>query len=217
MRAALVVLFVLVAARALPQSVSATDGNIVFIDQNGTRRLLTSSHLDSEPSLSVDGSHVVFVRRTPGHPIDTGIGSVDDNELWTVPVDRPQELRRVLAGHSGGYNQEKNLVLAGFAVPQSSQDGTKVYFISTTWVTSAAIHVLNPSTGQTKLLYAGLDVEVIREGSYKGFLIGTKDPSTADRGRIVEYWLLDPDGREVRRIGETKADLARFKTSIKQR
>jgi hypothetical protein len=62
------------------------------------------------------------------------------------------------------------------------------------------------ATGQTKFPYAGLDVEVITAGRYKGFLIGTKDKIIEDRGRITVYWLLDSDGKEVQRIGESEGD-----------
>ena len=74
--------------------------------------------------------------------------------------------------------------------------------------------MLDVATGKTSFLLPSLGVEVIRAKEYRGFLIGTKDPHTKDRGRIVEFWLLDPDGKEVRRLGETEADLIRFKNSI---
>ncbi len=54
-------------------------------------------------------------------------------------------------------------------------------------------------------------MEVIRAGGHQGFLIAVKNPLTPDRGRIVVYWLLDPDGKEVRRIGETEPDVVRFR------
>ena len=64
------------------------------------------------------------------------------------------------------------------------------------------------TTGKTKLLSAGLGVDVTRTGQYRGFLIGIKAPLTEDHGRIMVYWLLDPNGKEVMRIGETDSDLA---------
>ena len=81
-------------------------------------------------------------------------------------------------------------------------------------IAAAAIHVLDLQTGKTRFLYPGLNIEVISTGKYKGFLIGTKDPIIEDRGRTTVYWLLDADGKEVRRIGETEADLARFRESM---
>ena len=218
MRASLLIVIALGAAPAVPQSVSAEQGNIVFADQSGTSRRLTATHLDSDPSLSFDNRQMVFVRRTPKRTIITALGKVDKNELWISLVDRPEETRRVLEGHPGDYNTESNnMVLAGFATPQFSPDGRRVYFAAETWVTAAAIHMLDLTTGKTRFLFPGLGLEVIRKGKYKGFLIGTKDPITENRGRIEVYWLLDPDGSEVRRIGETEADVTRFKDLIKER
>jgi Tol biopolymer transport system component len=217
MRAVFAFFVVVSTVRAVPQSVSAVDGDIIFADQNRASRRITATHLDSDPSLSFDGSQVVFVRRTPNRTIDTGLGDVDENELWIARVDRIEQPRRVLAGHPGDFAPGPNIVLAGFATPQFSPDGRRIYFKATTWATAGAIHMLDVTTGKTRFLFPGLRVEVIRAGKYRGFLIGTKDPITEDRGRIVVYWLLDPDGKEVRRLGETEADLTRFKNSISER
>jgi hypothetical protein len=106
------------------------------------------------------------------------------------------------------------MVMAGLAEPHFSPDCQRVYFSAATWATSAAFHVLDLKTGETKFLYPGLGIEVIQTGRYKGFLIGTKDPIIEDRGRITVYWLLDAGGNEVMRIGETEADLARFRHAM---
>ena len=195
------------------QIVSEREGNIIFIAQDGARRQVTDRHLDAEPSLSFDNRQAVFVRRTPGHPIETGIDAVDDNELWVAPVDGSGAPRRVLAGHAGGFDPGPEMVLAGFGAPQFSPDGKRIYFTAATWATASAIHTLDLTTGKTTFLFPGLGVEVIRTGEHAGFLIGEKDPITQDRGRIVIYWLLNPDGSEVRRIGETADDVTQFKTS----
>lgn len=137
----------------------------------------------------------------------------DENELWVAHVDNHERPKRVLVGRAGGFTIGPGLVLAGFGDPQFSPDGKRVYFTSDAWATAAAIQMLDLITGATKFLFPGLEVDVIRAGRYKGFLIGTKDPITEDRGRITVYWLLDPNGREIKRIGETDSDLDRFKRS----
>jgi hypothetical protein len=107
-------------------------------------------------------------------------------------------------------------VVAGFENPQFSPDATRIYFTAAAWVTQAAILMLDVATGNTKLLFSGLGVDVIRTGKYRGFLIGTKNPiieiEQAGGGRTTVYWLLAPDGKEVTRIGETESDLRRFKS-----
>jgi Tol biopolymer transport system component len=214
MRAALLLSAAVFAQPLLPQTVSAVDGNIVSVDESGRANQITSTHLDSEPSLSFDGRQVVFVRGTPNRTVDTGLGDIEETELWIARLDHQDVMRRAFLGHAGDFTPGPNMVMAGFSKPQFSPNGERVYFIAETWATSAAIHMLDLSTGKTSFLFPGLDVEVIRHGKYKGFLIGTKDPILEDRGRITVYWLLDPDGKQVERIGETEADLVRFRGSI---
>jgi hypothetical protein len=102
------------------------------------------------------------------------------------------------------------MLLAEFSKPQFSPDGKRVYFISAAWATSSAVHMLDLRTGRSTFLFAGLDVDVIQHGRYSGFLIGTTDPLTK-RGRIIVYWLLDADGRRVKRIGNSETDLMQFR------
>ena len=194
-----------------PQSVSARNGHIFFTDQNGVEKPITNGNLDSQPSLSFDKRQIVFVRKTPGQTAETSSGDIDKTELWIAPVDGSKEPKRVLTGGGFVKGHNLNIVISGFINPQFSPDSTRIYFEANAWVTAAAIMMLNVPTGNTKLLFPGLGFEVIETGKYRGFLIGIKDPITEDRGRIMVYWLLDPNGKEVTRIGEDESDLMQFK------
>lgn len=196
------------------QTVSEVHGNIVFTDADGRSSEITSGHLDSEPNLCSDHRRVVFVRSTPSQKTDTGLGDAELTEIWIAQTDGKQPPRRVLAGHAGGFEPGPNMVMAGIEEPQFSLDCQRVYFSATTWATSAAFHVLDLKTGETKFLYAGLGIELLQTGKYKGFLIATENPIIEDRGRTTVYWLLDADGSEVKRIGETEADLDRFRQTM---
>src|SRR5947207_2662986 len=117
-RAALALVLALLGVMSAPmfaQSVSAKEGNIYFRSVSGRTLQITSSGLDSDPSLSADKRLVVFVRRTPALRIDTGIGETDENELWVGDTSGKPEPRRVLVGHAGRFKVDQNLVLAGFS------------------------------------------------------------------------------------------------------
>jgi len=204
-------LVVFAVATASPQSVSEQGGRIFFRDQSGVEKPITNGNLDSDPHLSFDTRQVVFVRQTPGQTVETGSGDVDKTELWIAPVDGSKEPKRVLTG--GDFIEEPNLniVIAGFSNPQFSPDATWIYFKASAWATAFEIMMLDVPTGNTKPLFPGLEFEVIGTGKYRGFLIGTTDPLTGNRGRIRVYWLLDPNGKAVKRIGENESDLVRFK------
>jgi len=204
-------LVVFAVAMASAQSVSERNGRIFFTDQNGVEKPITNGNLDSQPHLSFDKRQIVFVRKTPGQTAETGSGDVDKTELWIAPVDGSKEPTRVLTG--GDFIEEPNLniVIAGFSNPQFSPDATWIYFKASAWATAFEIMMLDVPTGNTKPLFPGLEFEVIGTGKYRGFLIGTTDPLTDNRGRIRVYWLLDPNGKAVKRIGENESDLVRFK------
>ncbi len=134
------------------QTVSAVENNIVFVDAVGRTSLITADHSASSPNLSADGKKVVFVHGTPTRKADTGLGDLELTELWIARVDRKEPPKRVLVGHPCSFTPGPNMVMAGFAKPQFSPDGERVYFMAETWATSAAVHVLDLATGQTKFL-----------------------------------------------------------------
>jgi len=198
------------AATAPAQSVSERNGHIFFTDQNGVEKPITNGNLDSEPHLSFDKRQIVFVRQTPGQTVENGSGNVDNTELWIASVDGRKQPKRVLTGGgiiNGKEWPNQKLVIADFSNRQFSPDATRIYFKVYAWVTAFEIMMLDVPTGNVTPLFPGGDVEVIGTGKYRGFLIGTTDPLTKNHGRIIVYWLLNPNGKAVKRI----CDLIRFK------
>ena len=203
----------LVAICALPmcaQRAVEMDGNIIFEPTDGSKAALTSSGLDSQPSLSADGRQVVFVRSTPNLTIDTGLGDQEENELWIADTTGAVAPRRVLRGHPGGFRVDANLVLGGFWAPQFSPDAKRIYFMSTIWATSHGIWLLDVAAGQVRFLCDGLDLEVLNSGPYAGNIIVRKHIPRVVPGRVFRYWLLDRDGNEVGEIGEAESALEEF-------
>jgi hypothetical protein len=204
MKACLVSVFLLLPVQSVGPKVGTNDGNIFYISADGRSIQITSEGLDSAPSLSCDGRRVVFVRRTPGYVIDTGLGDVEDNEIWVASIGGNEKPLKVFRGHAGGFNISKNLVVAGFERPQFSADGRKIYFVATTWATSSAVHVLDLSTGRNQFLESGHSVEPICSGQYKGYIIIDRDILPRGGGRYDEYWLFDPNGHRLKAIGDLK-------------
>jgi len=183
-------------------SVTVKEGNIFFVGRDGRSVQLTAEGLDSDPSLSHDNLKVVFVRRTPGFAIDTGLGDVEENELWIAPSDGRQKPQKILRGHPGGSDWRKDLVVAGFRTPRFSADSRRIYFVATTWATSPAVHVLDIASGMTHFLESGHSVEPIYSGPYRGYLIINRNILPKGGGRYSEYWLYDPAGRRLKAIGQ---------------
>ena len=54
------------------------EGGVYFAGEGGEETKLTSSGLDTEPSLSSDQTLAVFVRRTPERTVSDGVGEVHE-------------------------------------------------------------------------------------------------------------------------------------------
>jgi hypothetical protein len=195
-------------AVAFGQTVSIKDGDVFFKAKDGSAIQITSSGLDSDPSLSVDAKLVVFVRRTPEAKIATGAGMLDTNELWVADTKAGRDARRILAGHHESPDSDK-LSLAGFSSPKFSTDARRVYFLAQIAATSEHLFMLDLRSQQVRFICRALEVEVIHSGEYAGFLIVFKDIPRVMAGHICRYWLLDSDGKDVGEIGE-KSDLREF-------
>ncbi len=152
---------------AFAQTVSVKDGNVLFNARDGSSIQITSSGLDSDPSLSVNKKMVVFVRRTPEK--DLALEQTDKNEIWVASVSGEGPPRRILVGHAsvnGGPD------LAGLSSPQFSLDSRRIYFIAELAATGNSVRAVDVVTGKVDFLYRGESVEVIKSGPYAGYLIG---------------------------------------------
>jgi len=195
---------------AISQTVSIRDGNVFFKVKDGHTIQITTTGLDSDPSLSLDRKLVVFVRRTPSSNIHTGAGSLDTNELWVTDTTTGANAHRVLAGHS--VDAKSGEPLAGFSSPRFSPDAHRVYFLAQIAATSQHVFMLDLQSQQVRFLCRGTHIEVVKVGTYAGDLIVLKDIPRVMPGHVLRYWLLDPNGREIGEIGEKESDLLAFIT-----
>jgi hypothetical protein len=177
------------------QSVSVSAGNIVYRARNGVERAVTSSGLDSMPSLSPDARWIVFVRRTPRDTVNTSLGWEERTELWIVRTDGVNA-RRLLRGREG---ETPETTLARFDTPVFSLDGKTVYFGSTGWVTSDALHAVNVSTGQERFICAANGFELLTRGPYRGdLMVGQHRYRT--NGSYDGTWIVSPTGQILRQV-----------------
>ncbi|HVS80914.1 MAG TPA: hypothetical protein VHE60_04205 [Pyrinomonadaceae bacterium] len=181
------------------QSVFAKDGNVFIKNKSGQTKKLTALGKDSQPSLSPDRRRIAFVRRTPGKTVQTSLSDTEATELWLVDSDGKQPELLV----SGKEDGDPKKSLADFSSPQFSPDGRRVYFMSVGWVTSGAVHVVDIQSKRESFVSPGNTLEVIQKGKYRGYLIVQEHKYFfgAKVGSYDHYWLLTPNGKEIRRIG----------------
>ena len=205
MRLLLVFCFSAVAS-AFAQSVSVKDGNIQFTDKAGQTTAITSSGHDSGPLLAPDGKWVAFVRKVDGKKIATGSDEVDPTELWQVRMDgkEPSLLVKCRAA------EKPESVIAGFENLQFSTNGKLLYFCTSAWATSGAVHVVDTTNRKERYLFAGSDLKIVRSGEYKDCLLVQQHKYFVGGGSYDWFWLLRPDGKEVGPVGE---DTENFETT----
>jgi hypothetical protein len=214
----LLILFFLIAmcGESIAQKVEEHDGNIFFIAPDGSRRQLTSTGLDSQPSLSFGGRWVVFVHRTPDLKIRVPIGEVDDgcctleNEIWIADITGLRPPHRILRAPANGVMGHR--VMAGFSMPVFSADGNRIFFRTIAAADSLGFHSLNLSSGFIRFLFHGVDYSMIRTGRYRGYMTASVFVPNSAQTHIASYWLVNPEGRLLNPIrGGTQYELSQFK------
>jgi hypothetical protein len=187
------------------QETFAKNGNVYFVDENGKEETLTVSERDSAPSLSADGTEVVFVRiLRAATPFDTGA-----SELNIVQIISKHE-QLIL----GAPTRLANVEIESVSMPQLSPDKNFVYFLIPYSATAGAVVQLNRQTGKAELLIPGaVEFRVVSRGDYKGHLVASIRKFAFDGEHFFPhywYYLLDANGRESGFVGKDRSDMDRF-------
>jgi hypothetical protein len=194
----LLVLCLSAVTSAFSQTVSVKDGNIQFTDKAGQTTALTSGGRDSGPVLAPDGKWVAFVRKVDGKKIATGSEEVEPTELWQVRTDGKEASLLVKCRAA----EKPEAVIAGFENLQFSTNGKLLYFVTSAWATSGAVHVVDTTNRKERYLFPGSDLKVVTSGEYKDCLLVQQHKYFVGGGSYDWFWLLRPDGKEIGPVGE---------------
>jgi len=208
--ASLVTALLLVPFHLWAQEVFTRDGNVFLRTAQSGVIQMTTSGLDSDPSLSADGKSIVFVRDTPGELVDAAAGRINATELWLMNIST----RKADLLIKGKDDPDRKRTLAGFHHPIFSPDNHSVYFISEAWVVSGAIHKILLNTKEVDFLIDGASFGVISVGRYSGYVLVHRNLVKFDKngdslGRDSYLFLVSPDGKPVKEIGQSDSKAAR--------
>jgi hypothetical protein len=127
-----------------------------------------------------------------------------DDELWlaTTAATAGEAPRRLLAPRP---DDDPKRNLTGFNHPAFSADGRVLYVLATAWATSNALHGVDVATGATRFISDANDFQVVHEGRHAGRLVVQRHTYLPGGGSREVWFLIAPDGRTLRRIGDDAA------------
>lgn len=138
---------------------------------------------------------------------DTGM-TIDSNhdkdinyakQIWIHDVKSKKE--RLLVDNNFSCKNPETQMLD----PQQlhfSPDGKKLYFITTGWVTSGALHVVNVDGTKEHFLIPANEFSILQKGQYKGYIVAWQHRYFVAGGSYNWYWLFSPSGKEVGPLGK---------------
>lgn len=182
-----------------PTGVSVRSGRLLLTYPHHAPVAVGGVGTASEPCLSPDGRHVAFIKAVPGASIDTGGGSSDPNQLWVLDT----ATRKATCLVKSRSDDDMTRILAGLSRPAFSADGREVFFQSSAWAVSDAVHAVSLATRRVRFVCDGSSFSVIRRGSHRGMLLVEKHKYRSGEGGASDaVWLVAPSGRELKRWGK---------------
>lgn len=194
----LITLLLSVAGLSTSQAGQITEhrGNIYY-DNGQEKTQLTTLGSDSQPALAPDGKHLVFIRQLPQN---------ERTELWLMDSGGNNAQAIVLSQENA--DSEKNLTELNN--PLFALNSNAVYFMSAAWVTSNAIHIIDLNTHEQHFVTDGNSLELVPSGKYKGYLIVSKHKYHKGGGSYDDYWLVSPQGKEIKSLGDSEEQVDAF-------
>jgi dipeptidyl aminopeptidase/acylaminoacyl peptidase len=142
-----------------------------------------------------NGKWIVFVKPVPGPGVETGIGNDKaPSELWQV--DSQGHHPTLLVRCRNSDENDMSQVIAGFHDLRFSPDGRLVYFTTTAWVTSGALHVVNTTNGREHFICAG-GIE-----SFRGNNLVTEESVYKGHGHQIQKFLRSPEGQMLGTVSQ---------------
>ena len=175
-------------------------GNIFFYSKKGNRVLqLTHSGKSKHAVLSPNGRYVVYVKKSnfvaPRNCFYFYLRGEHADEIWIADLS----------------NMEKRLlVFPTFDCDDVSKDtmdphhlifspnGKTIYFETSAWVTSGAVHAVDVDGKNSRFVIDGTELRIVQTGRYKGDLIVNQHRYHDKGGSYNWDWLFTPEGKQIK-------------------
>ena len=122
-----------------------------------------------------------------------------DEQIWIVNIEHKKE--RLLVDHHFSCDKPTEVIIDPNHL-MFSPDGKTLYFLTSAWVTSSALHAVNIEDAKQRYLLPANSLNVVAYGEYKGNLIVNQHRYFINGGSYDWYWLFTPEGKEIGPLGE---------------
>jgi hypothetical protein len=191
--------------------VEARNGDIYYLQADGTEKRLTNLGKDYDPSLSGDRTLIVFARKTKVAPYEFRPSEMQiiQSEIWTVDVEGKHGQLVV-----GGPLRFNGRSFCAFSSPQLSPDNRRIYFLVDFAAVTHAIFQADVQSHASKFVGAAMFFWVVPRGEYSGYLVVQQrrvGPGALSPDYL--YWLIDQDGNTMGFVGKEESDVKTFLTT----
>lgn len=197
-------LTIFVSTFAWAERVFVKAGNIYYAQKNKPTLQITHSGKDSGPILSPNHDVIAFIREG-NQPIPSGCyDTVSTNEtypgqIWIYDVEKKTERLLVANNFNCDKPQEKIVDPHGL---QFSPNSKQLYFLTSAWTTSGALHSVNIEDNQQHYLIPANSLEVVMKGQYQGNVLVRQHRYFIGGGSYDWIWLFTPEGKEQGPLGD---------------
>lgn len=194
---------------SIAEKVIVKDSNIFIQDDHGVLKQITFKGQDSNASLAKNKKFVVFLRTVKNTLVkEEGDLVIDETAIMLYDLRISSEKTLVQGCKFDGtgsspfdYADSEKYPFSGLCnitTPLLSSDDQRVYFETTAWTVSEAVHYCMISSGKIVFFHSGSLNEVYLDGNLS---INITDIEK-NKGRYYQDWLFDKNGKAIKALGK---------------
>jgi len=164
---------------------------------------LTQDEKLTELVKSPDGKWIAFVKKSkfiiPSDCTYFFAKGDQADEIWII--DTTKMTKKLLVAPHFDCEEVSKLVIDPHHL-QFSPDSTTIYFETSAWVTSSAVHAVDTDGKNLRFVTDGSDLKFVQSGTYKGNIIVNRHryhfKGDNPLGSSNDDWLLTPIGKQIK-------------------
>ena len=179
-------------------------GHVYFTQDNNQTIQLTSSGQAHSPVLSPDKKSIVFIKTSTKMIPERCRAFADTRtpygkQIWIFNIEQKKE--QLLVNNVFSCDKPTEIIIDPKQLT-FSPDSKTLYFLTSAWATSGAVHAVNIKEAIERYLLPANSLAVATDEEYKGNLIINQHRYFIGGGSYDWYWLFTPEGKEIGPLGE---------------